>query len=114
MRQLFVAFDLFVFCIPSLDHYIYPLWKKTNFFTTLFPFFFFAGCIWGDPHIVTLDGGSYSFNGFGEYIMVQIDEMDFGLHGRTDFAMVNDTIQESGGTVYIAFAAKMGSTRVFH
>ncbi|XP_072020294.1 uncharacterized protein [Amphiura filiformis] len=70
------------------------------------------GCFYGDPHIVTHDGGTYSFNGCGEYTMVMVEEMDYELQGRTGFAMVNGTVQESGGTVFIAFAARLGITTV--
>ena len=44
--------------------------------------------------------------------MVRIDEMDYELQGRTGFAMTNGTVRESGGTVFIGFAAKMGITTV--
>ena len=44
--------------------------------------------------------------------MVMVDGMDYELQGRTGFAMVNGTVQESGGTVFIAFAARMGITTV--
>ncbi len=71
-----------------------------------------SGCFYGDPHIVNLDGFTWSFNGLGEYTLVTVPDMDYELQGRTGFAMVNGTVQESGGTVFIAFAAKMGITTV--
>ncbi|XP_072047055.1 uncharacterized protein [Amphiura filiformis] len=69
------------------------------------------GCFYGDPHIVLFDGGNYTFNGLGEYILVTVKDMDFELQGRTGYAMVNGDIQEFG-TVFIAFAAKLGFTTV--
>ena len=33
-------------------------------------FVFIAAWLWGDPHIVTLDGLFYTFNGIGEYIFL--------------------------------------------
>ncbi len=77
-----------------------------------FPTIYFPGCFFGDPHIVTLDGGSYTFNGCGEYTMVLVEEMDYELQGRTDNALVNGTITEGGGTVFVAFAARLGKTTV--
>ena len=30
-----------------------------------------AAWAWGDPHITTLDGHSYTFNGYGEFVMLR-------------------------------------------
>ncbi len=50
----------------------------------LFLSLFLAWC-WGDPHITNLDGGVYTFNGWGEYTLLQIStsETSFVLQGRT-------------------------------
>ncbi|XP_072047061.1 mucin-like protein [Amphiura filiformis] len=69
------------------------------------------GCFYGDPHIVLFDGGNYTFNGWGEYNLATVKVMNYELQGRTGYAMVNGDIQESG-TVFIAFAAKLGLTTV--
>ena len=45
---------------------------------------------WGDPHINTLDGRMYTFNGLGEYTLVQIEDQ-FELQGRTDLVNMNTT-----------------------
>ena len=56
----------------------------------------FSGNSGGDPHILTLDGLLYTFNGFGEYIL--IDTENFILQGRTiqaqniDGDLINATI----------------------
>ena len=61
--------------------------------------------IWGDPHFVTLDNKSFTFNGLGEYTMVAIDNGAFELQART--------VRTSGrglGTVFSAAAAKEMNT----
>jgi len=53
----------------------------------------------GDPHITTLDGKTYTFNGRGEYILVKALETGFMFQGRTE--PVSDT---SNATQFSAFA----------
>ena len=40
-----------------------------------------AAWMWGDPHIVTLDGLGYTYNGIGEYWLIR--GTSFSLQGRT-------------------------------
>ncbi|XP_062511306.1 mucin-like protein [Corticium candelabrum] len=54
---------------------------------------------WGDPHISTLDGKQYTFNGVGEYILMQTVNETFVLEGRTRL------VENSSATVFSAFAA---------
>ncbi len=42
-------------------------------------FFFRPAGGTGDPHFVTLDGLNYSFNGFGEFVLLQAEELDFEI-----------------------------------
>ena len=58
----------------------------------------------GDPHIKTLDKKTYTFNGHGEYIMLDIPTV-FQLQCRTDRAVYSDN-SLSDATVYSAFAAR--------
>lgn len=48
----------------------------------------------GDPHLRTLDGNSYTFNGFGEYRMIDAQHENSGtrvvVQGRT-VALANTT-----------------------
>ena len=30
--------------------------------------------LWGDPHLTTLDGADYTFNGYGEYRLISADD----------------------------------------
>ena len=67
---------------------------------------------WGDPHINTLDGRMYSFNGLGEYTMLEYNNNDtFVLQARTGKAFNNSEPVETG-TVFTGFAATQGITVV--
>uniref|UniRef100_A0A8W8NAK6 Uncharacterized protein n=1 Tax=Magallana gigas TaxID=29159 RepID=A0A8W8NAK6_MAGGI len=61
----------------------------------------------GDPHIVTLDGLNYTFNGYGEYTMLNISKntIQFDFQARTDLATTaNDTTINA--TIFSAFVAQ--------
>ena len=63
------------------------------------------GWFYGDPHIRTLDGFQYTFNGLGEYTLVETTHDNFTLQGRTAKARdANGT--ETDATVFSAFAAR--------
>eukprot|EP00079_Xenopus_tropicalis_P036114 XP_017949885.1 PREDICTED: mucin-4-like [Xenopus tropicalis] len=67
------------------------------------------GFFYGDPHINTLDGAQYTFNGLGEFILVNIKDENnnvvFTLQGRTARAE-NGT---SKATNFVALAAYSSS-----
>ncbi|XP_063960999.1 uncharacterized protein LOC129268585 isoform X3 [Lytechinus pictus] len=70
------------------------------------------GWFWGDPHINTLDGRKYTFNGLGEYITLSYNQGDpFVLQSRTGKAFNNSEPVEHG-TVFIGFAATQDITKV--
>lgn len=46
--------------------------------------FFFAAVVFGDPHFVTFDGVSYSFNGKGEYNLMYSASKQLSIQGRTE------------------------------
>jgi hypothetical protein len=54
---------------------------------------------WGDPHILTLDGNFYTFNGLGEYILMKTVNETFVLEARTRLVM------NSTASVFSAVAA---------
>ena len=61
--------------------------------------------LFGDPHITTHDGYQYTFNGRGEYVLIDMSEDIFSLQGR--MAQINNTLGDaSRGTVYKALVGK--------
>ncbi|XP_038073778.1 fibrillin-1-like [Patiria miniata] len=71
------------------------------------PFWFWN---WGDPHIKSLDGVVYTFNGLGEYTVALIEDDNgaqiFELQGRTQRATTVETGQLTDATFYSGFAAE--------
>lgn len=67
-----------------------------------------TGFFWGDPHIQTLDKKDYTFNGWGEYTMLELlseETTAFVLQARTG------RVKDSNGnftnaTIFTGFAAK--------
>ena len=55
--------------------------------------------------MITLDGVEYTFNGYGEYQILQVAGPDFQLQGRMQ-PLINDDGNKSRATVYKAFAMK--------
>ena len=64
-----------------------------------------------DPHMITLDGFEYTFNGYGEYHVLQIPPIDFELQGRMQ-PLIDDNGSSTSGTVFKAFAMKENSSDV--
>ena len=60
--------------------------------------------MYGDPHIVTLDGHKYTFNGKGEFTLIITEDQDFGLQGRMEQAIDRDG-NLAPGTVFTAIVA---------
>ncbi|XP_035669108.1 uncharacterized protein LOC118411162 [Branchiostoma floridae] len=68
----------------------------------------------GDPHLTTLDGLSYSFNGFGEYLMANTTNSaprGFLMQGRTAMADVEEG-KTPQATVFNGIAVQQGSASV--
>ena len=71
----------------------------------------------GDPHITTLDGVGYTFNGLGEYTQFWIPDSDgqtlFEIQGRTKRAINSKTGQLSLATLFAGFVGQVtNSTKV--
>ncbi|CAH3144389.1 unnamed protein product [Pocillopora meandrina] len=64
-----------------------------------------------DPHMITLDGFEYTFNGYGEYHVLQIPPIDFELQGRMQ-PLIDDNGSSTSGTVFKAFAMKENGSDV--
>ena len=72
-------------------------------------YYYFLACVYGDPHIVTLDLFKYTFNGKGEFILIETDDDSFTLQGR--MIEVNDSSGNSApGTVFSAIVAKQNDS----
>ncbi len=67
----------------------------------------YTACVYGDPHIVTLDGFKY---GKGEYLLAQVDDV-FSFQGRMTQA-VNPQGDQVGASVLFAVAMSDGSNVV--
>ena len=65
----------------------------------------FAATGFGDPHMITLDGVEYTFNGHGEFIVLKVKNSNFFLQGRME-PLSDDNSQGSRATVYTAFVSK--------
>lgn len=46
--------------------------------------FLSLGVVFGDPHFITFDGVSYSFNGKGEYTIMVSESKELTIQGRTE------------------------------
>lgn len=64
--------------------------------------------MFGDPHLVTLDGHQYTFNGRGEFTLVETLDQSFALQGRMVQPVGGYTSNSTsvGGTSFVALAMK--------
>ena len=53
----------------------------------------------GDPHITTLDGRQYTFNGWGEYFLIVLNGSDFMMQCRTE-PVFNSTATRFSGFAF--------------
>ncbi|XP_035671814.1 mucin-like protein [Branchiostoma floridae] len=65
--------------------------------------------MFGDPHFSTTDMKTYTFNGHGEYTLVNALDGEFLLQGRTRRAVDSDGL-ETAATVLSAVATKMSTS----
>ena len=84
---------------------------------------FLPATTFGDPHLVTLDGFSYTFNGHGEYTMLNIEEIGFkfqarmqplksdGKDSRGTFLMAFVLTDDDSDTVQVGISCSVGSLR---
>jgi len=63
----------------------------------------FLAITFGDPHVTTLDGLTYTFNGLGEYWLMQTTVATFEFQARTGQASTSDG-DLTDATVFTAFA----------
>ncbi|XP_054896694.1 sushi domain-containing protein 2-like isoform X2 [Poeciliopsis prolifica] len=69
-----------------------------------------SAVVFGDPHFITFDGVSYSFNGKGEYTLVRSEEKQLTVQGRTE--PVKDSEKTINATKLTAVAMREGSSDI--
>ena len=69
---------------------------------------FYLGWCWGDPHINTMDGHSFTFNGRGEYRPISMGDL-FELQARTEPVSANTTATQFTAC---AMASPKNGTRI--
>ena len=84
-----------IICTPAKNSFLY------------LTFFIVSAPVFGDPHVITLDGRNYTFNGLGEYTMINIKDNFFQLQARTKLAKGGGT-----ATVFSAAVAKEQNTSI--
>lgn len=72
---------------------------------TLLLFSVFLATLFGDPHLITLDGLSYTFNGYGEYTVLNIEENGFKFQARMQ-PLDLESGGKSRGTFLMALSLK--------
>ena len=70
-----------------------------------FLFFLFQAWFFGDPHVSTLDGQQYTFNGLGDYVLIRTIDNSLHLHGRTNRPLTPGG-ELTSATVFSGFALK--------
>ena len=69
----------------------------------------YLACVYGDPHIVTLDGHKYTFNGKGEFLLIEALDGSFVLQGRMGDAP-DVSGSTSAATIFTALVAKQSNS----
>ncbi|XP_019614681.1 PREDICTED: sushi domain-containing protein 2-like [Branchiostoma belcheri] len=63
----------------------------------------------GDPHFITLDGVSYTFNGAGEFLLLDVNNGQFRVQGRME-QLVDDGGSAVSATILTALVMKENSS----
>ncbi|CAC5394799.1 unnamed protein product [Mytilus coruscus] len=95
-------------CYKSDNCHLYYSVRPVGFCYRRSPFGIFF--TFGDPHVDTLDGFQYTFNGWGEYTMMKIENenITFEVQARTDLATSKNgtELKKINATIFSGFAAK--------
>ena len=79
------------------------------FIESIFIYLYTTARIFGDPHLVTLDGYKFTFNGFGEFILVESLDRSLTIQIRMTEPPTNNASNQTltgSGTVISAIVAK--------
>ncbi|CAK8690960.1 unnamed protein product [Clavelina lepadiformis] len=92
-------------CIESQSSGYCRLYEERRPAATCFSYFpFWPSFFWGDPHLTTFDGASYTFNGLGEYYLVYAPDV-ITIQARTKRVLKEDGA-ESDATGFVAVVVK--------
>ena len=76
-----------------------------------FVFSNYAAIVRGDPHIVTLDGQQYTFNGKGEFVLIETGDDSFSLQAR--MVPINGSAANSSqATVFKAIVGRQNDSDI--
>ena len=90
--------------------YLYLLLALYDICTIHFHCYWCSACVYGDPHIVTLDGHKYTFNGKGEFLLIETLDGSFVLQGRMADAPGGTGNTNDAATVFTALVAKQNNS----
>lgn len=68
------------------------------------------GFTWGDPHFQTVDGLMYTFNGFGEYVLLQSQTNSLSVQVR--LALLDSSNTTFNATIISAVVVKQGTAQL--
>ena len=74
-----------------------------------YAFTFSPAFMWGDPHMQTIDGLTYTFNGYGEYVLLHSQENSLSVQARLALLEPSDT--DFNATVISAVVVVQGSAQ---
>lgn len=80
-----------------------------TFYYLLISWHMHVATLFGDPHFVSLDGNAYTFNGVGEYVIINALNGSFLVQARTEPAERTDG-GDPVGSVFTAIAARSNNS----
>lgn len=80
-ENAFILYDL-IHILPVSFFFFSP--RGSVCVTWFSNFFFLSASVLGDPHFITFDGSTYTFNGKGEYVLLHSPEYQLTVQGRTE------------------------------
>ena len=75
---------------------------------TFWDSYYLTACTYGDPHIITLDGLRYTFNGKGEFTLIETVNEIFTLQGRMVEVETNTDVVYQSDAPASVFSAIVG------